>query len=136
MDQLDFYLIQIQEWKETATDQSLLDAFKKMANALSRHYLGVSAGKALKGAAAITAMVAISYKFYKDHMSKAAKACKGKRGVEKKECMKKGVKKQSGTQNSARKQKRHAKRCEKTKQQAKRAWQGRPNRHHVLTKSI
>jgi len=76
--------ILIKEFSDTSNP-----SFEQMVNGLSRHFLGVSAGKAFKGAAAITAMIAISYKFYKDFLSKAAKACKGKKGEEKKDCMKK-----------------------------------------------
>jgi len=70
-------------------NESAFDDFDVWVNRLSRDYLGYRAGTILKGAAAVTAIIAISYKIYKNHISKAGKACKAHVGDDKKLCMEK-----------------------------------------------
>jgi hypothetical protein len=74
---------------QTILNEMTFDDFDILVNRLSRDYLGYRAGTVLKGAAAVAAMIAISYKIYKNHISKAGKACKGKVGEDRKVCMKK-----------------------------------------------
>jgi hypothetical protein len=83
IDPITEYILE-QEWADSP-DPTLSQA----VDSLSNHFLGVRVGTALKGAAAVTAMIAISYRYYKYNMSKAAKACKGKVGEDLKVCMKK-----------------------------------------------
>jgi len=65
-------------------------AVQKLANYLSQH--GVKS-KHLVGAALAGLIISYSYWVYKDYLSKAARACKDKRGKEKAICMKEFKKK-------------------------------------------
>lgn len=43
--------------------------------------------KKIRGVAILAAILSMAYKVYKEYYSKAAKACEGKKGLEKQECM-------------------------------------------------
>jgi hypothetical protein len=62
-------------------------SFEDTITRMSIEYLGYTPKQILTTAAAAAAIIIISYKIYKHYMTKAAKACKGHKGEDKKVCM-------------------------------------------------
>jgi len=93
MDQVNEYLHKIQSEdldKQEDLNEFLL-TFLVAVTGKTAYDIGFQDGMGYT--ALVAAATAISYGVYKDYLSKAAKACKGKSGLEKQECMVKYKKK-------------------------------------------